>query len=404
MNMSDRVTISISDGIADVRFNRADKRNALDGEQFQAIVDAGESLKTNKKIRVVVLSGEGASFCAGLDLASMGAMAGGGDRSTQEKQPSASDMEEGRITHLGQQSAWVWQEVPVPVIAAVHGHALGGGCQIALGADIRFAHPDTKFSVRENYWGLVPDMAGTVLLQGLVRPDIMKDIVMSARIFDGREAHEIGVVTRLGKYHSIKLPGLNFKVPFLDQIYKRVSIQNRSVELEFQAVTIDQANVYFKSMILFSVMNVEEETIKNVAFKFISEKDLMQALIRTVEGSIRAFVSTKKQAEVLNVRRDIVDNVKEQIDVTLEGWGYHVQDLQINDITFDEAIMTSMSKVVASNNLKAAAENEEETPQRLQLQPLLPASQQKIAAGWRCHSPQWLEDLQLRRGRPGREC
>ena len=168
----------------------------------------------------------------------------------------------------------------------------------------------------------------------------------------------IGVVTRLGKYHSIKLPGLNFKVPFLDQIYKRVSIQNRSVELEFQAVTIDQANVYFKSMILFSVMNVEEVTIKNVAFKFISEKDLMQALIRTVEGSIRAFVSTKKQAEVLNVRRDIVDNVKEQIDVTLEGWGYHVQDLQINDITFDEAIMTSMSKVVASNNLKAAAENE----------------------------------------------
>ncbi len=168
----------------------------------------------------------------------------------------------------------------------------------------------------------------------------------------------IGVVTMFGKYKRILRPGLNFKIPFLEQIYKRVSIQNRSVELEFQAVTIDQANVYFKSMILFSVMNVEEETIKNVAFKFISEKDLMQALIRTVEGSIRAFVSTKKQAEVLNVRRDIVLNVKEQIDVTLEGWGYHVQDLQINDITFDEAIMTSMSKVVASNNLKAAAENE----------------------------------------------
>jgi len=113
----------------------------------------------------------------------------------------------------------------------------------------------------------------------------------------------IGVVTRLGKYHSIKLPGLNFKVPFLDQLYKRVSIQNRSVELEFQAVTVDQANVYFKSMLLYSVLNIDEDTIKNVAFKFISEKDLMQALIRTVEGSIRAFVSTKKQAEVLNVRR-----------------------------------------------------------------------------------------------------
>jgi regulator of protease activity HflC (stomatin/prohibitin superfamily) len=168
----------------------------------------------------------------------------------------------------------------------------------------------------------------------------------------------IGVVTRLGKYHSIKRPGLNFKVPFLDQLYKRVSIQNRSVELEFQAVTVDQANVYFKSMLLYSVLNIDEDTIKNVAFKFISEKDLMQALIRTVEGSIRAFVSTKKQAEVLNVRRDIVENVKDQVDVQLESWGYHLQDLQINDITFDEAIITSMSKVVASNNLKAAAENE----------------------------------------------
>ncbi len=168
----------------------------------------------------------------------------------------------------------------------------------------------------------------------------------------------IGVVTRLGKYHSIKRPGLNFKVPFLDQIYKRVSIQNRSVELEFQAVTVDQANVYFKSMLLYSVLNVDEETIKNVAFKFISDKDLMQALVRTVEGSIRAFVATKKQAEVLNVRRDIVENVKEQVDMQLESWGYHLQDLQINDITFDQAIIESMSKVVASNNLKAAAENE----------------------------------------------
>lgn len=194
-NMSERVIVNISDGIADVRFNRPEKRNALDGEQFAAIVEAGESLKGNKKIRVVVVSGEGASFCAGLDLASMGGMA------TGERQggntPTASDMQEGRITHLGQQSAWVWQEVPVPVIAAVHGHALGGGCQIALGADMRFAHPDTKFSVRETYWGLVPDMAGTVLMQGLVRPDVMKDIVFSARIFDGREAHEMGLVTRL---------------------------------------------------------------------------------------------------------------------------------------------------------------------------------------------------------------
>lgn len=168
----------------------------------------------------------------------------------------------------------------------------------------------------------------------------------------------IGVVTMFGKFQRVMRPGLNFKIPFLEQIFKRVSVQNRSVELEFQAVTVDQANVYFKSMLLYSVLNHDEETIKNVAFKFISEKDLMQALVRTVEGSIRAFVATKKQAEILSVRREIVENVKEQVDMTLETWGYHLQDLQINDITFDDAIMNSMSKVVASNNLKAAAENE----------------------------------------------
>lgn len=128
----------------------------------------------------------------------------------------------------------------------------------------------------------------------------------------------IAVVTMFGKYRRVLRPGLNFKIPFLEQVFKKVSIQNRSVELEFQAVTIDQANVYFKSMLLYSVQNEQEETIQKVAFKFISDKDLMQALIRTVEGSIRAFVSTKKQAEVLNVRRDIVENVKEQVDVALK--------------------------------------------------------------------------------------
>jgi regulator of protease activity HflC (stomatin/prohibitin superfamily) len=168
----------------------------------------------------------------------------------------------------------------------------------------------------------------------------------------------IAVITMFGKYRRILRPGLSFKLPIVEQVFKTVSIQNRSVELEFQAVTLDQANVYFKSMLLYSVINQEEETIKNVAFKFISDKDLMQALIRTVEGSIRGFVATKKQAEILLLRREIVEFVKEQIDQSLESWGYHLQDLQINDITFDQVIMESMSKVVASNNLKAAAENE----------------------------------------------
>jgi regulator of protease activity HflC (stomatin/prohibitin superfamily) len=168
----------------------------------------------------------------------------------------------------------------------------------------------------------------------------------------------IGVITMFGKYRRIVRPGLNFKIPFLEVVFKRVSVQNRSVELEFQAVTQDQANVYFKSMLLYSVQNAEEETVKKVAFKFIAEKDLMQALIRTIEGNIRSFVATKKQAEVLGLRREIVQYVKVEVDHSLEDWGYHLQDLQINDITFDKLILDSMSKVVASNNLKAAAENE----------------------------------------------
>lgn len=168
----------------------------------------------------------------------------------------------------------------------------------------------------------------------------------------------IAVTTIFGKYNRVLFPGLNWKIPIIEKVFKRVSIQNRSVELEFQAITIDQANVYFKAMLLYAVWNQEEETIKNVAFKFMDERSFMQALVRTIEGSIRGFVATKRQAEVLGLRKDITEHVKEQIDKTLEEWGFHLLDLQMNDITFDEVIMKSMAQVVASNNLKAAAENE----------------------------------------------
>ena len=168
----------------------------------------------------------------------------------------------------------------------------------------------------------------------------------------------IGIITMFGKYRRIALPGLRFKLPIVETVFKKISYQNRSVELEFQAITTDQANVYFKSMLLYSVQNQDEETLKKVAFKFVSDKDMMQALIRTIEGSIRTYVASKKQAEVLGLRKEIVEYVKEQVDHTLENWGYHLQDLQVNDITFDKVILDSMSKVVASNNLKAAAENE----------------------------------------------
>lgn len=168
----------------------------------------------------------------------------------------------------------------------------------------------------------------------------------------------ITVITVFGKYSRIMRPGLNIRIPVIQKVFARISTQNRSVELEFQATTSDQANVNFKAMLLYSVLNQDEETIKNVAFKFVDEESFMTALVRTIEGSIRSFVATKKQAEVLALRTEIVKEVKEELDHTLEEWGYHLIDLQLNDIAFDELIMKSMAKVVASSNLRAAAENE----------------------------------------------
>lgn len=194
----DRVRITVADGIADVRMTRADKRNALDMAMFGALADAGDYLKTAPGVRVAVLSGEGKSFCAGLDMSVMTALAGNRDEAAaQAGDDNPGAMSTSGITHRGQQVAWVWQEVPVPVIAAVHGHALGGGIQIALGADIRIVHPDTKLSVREVYWGLVPDMTGTLFLARLVGADVAKELVFTARIFDGREGHRLGLATRL---------------------------------------------------------------------------------------------------------------------------------------------------------------------------------------------------------------
>ncbi len=168
----------------------------------------------------------------------------------------------------------------------------------------------------------------------------------------------VAITTIFGKYNRTLYPGLSFRVPFIEQIFKRISVQNRAVELNFQAVTVDQANVHFTSLLLFSVMDNAEETVKKVAFRFVGDRDFMASLTRTVEGSIRSFVATKKQQEVLLLRREITDAVKVNIDHMLEDWGFHLIDLQINDITFDEEVMRSMSKIVAANNLKAAAENE----------------------------------------------
>ena len=196
--MNDRVRIEIENGVADVKLVRSDKMNALDNAMFEALVAAGDQLKTEKGVRAIVLSGEGRAFCAGLDMGNFGRMAegGGGGNPT-----SRSDEALGARTHgpanRAQYACWVWREAPVPVIAAVHGVAFGGGFQLALGADMRYVAPDARLAVMEIKWGLVPDMAGTQLMRHLAREDIVRELTYTGRIFSGEEAHRYGFATRV---------------------------------------------------------------------------------------------------------------------------------------------------------------------------------------------------------------
>ena len=183
-----RVTIAIENGVADVRLNRADKMNALDRAMLDGIAEVGAHLKALSGLRAVVLSGEGRAFCAGLDIASFGAE-GMGSMALLERTHGTSN--------LFQHVAMVWREMPVPVIAAVHGTCFGGGLQIALGADIRMAAPGTRLSIMEIKWGLVPDMGGFVLTRGLVRGDVLRELTYSGRVVDATEAQALGLVTQV---------------------------------------------------------------------------------------------------------------------------------------------------------------------------------------------------------------
>ncbi|HEX2485570.1 MAG TPA: crotonase/enoyl-CoA hydratase family protein [Myxococcota bacterium] len=192
--MSDRVTLALADdGVADVRLNRPDKLNALDAEMFDALVAAGESLARERGVRAVVLSGEGRAFCAGLDFS--------GFRQTAQGGPSRNlfDRSAPSPANHAQRAAWIWRELPVPVIAAVHGVAYGGGLQIALAADVRLLAPDARLSVRELHWGLVPDMSGTQTLRHLVRLDVAKELTYTARIVGAEEAVRLGLATRVAE-------------------------------------------------------------------------------------------------------------------------------------------------------------------------------------------------------------
>ncbi len=191
--MTDRIAVEFRNGVADVRLTRTDKMNALDDAMFSALLETGEKLKTMPGLRAVVLSGEGRAFCAGLDMSSFGKMESG--------ERGAGGLVDTPRTEGGanraQQAVLVWREIPVPVIAAVHGVAFGGGFQLALSADLRFVAADVRMSVMEIKWGLVPDMAGMALMRLLVRDDVMRDLTYSGRIFDGTEALALGIATRV---------------------------------------------------------------------------------------------------------------------------------------------------------------------------------------------------------------
>lgn len=189
--MNDRVSIAISDGVADVRLNRPDKMNALDPAMFTGIAEAGATLAAASDVRVVVLSGAGRAFCAGLDMGSFTSLASTSGGSGSLEGRSYGD------ANLFQHVAWLWRQLPVPVIAAVHGVAFGGGFQIMLGADVRIAAPDTKLSIMEIKWGLVPDMAGIPLTRGLMRNDVLRELTFTGRVFSAAEGVGYGCITRV---------------------------------------------------------------------------------------------------------------------------------------------------------------------------------------------------------------
>ena len=193
--MTDLVTINRQGGVADVRLNRPDKYNALSPEMFAAIIEAGQELMAAKDVRAVVLSGNGRGFCAGLDMQSMQGLA---ETEAGPEGAAASLMNRGDSPeNHAQRPAYIWKQLPMPVIAAVHGVAYGGGCQIALGTDIRYAAPNAKFSVMEIKWGLIPDMSLTQTLRDLVPLDVAKELTFTGRVVSGEEAHALGLVTHL---------------------------------------------------------------------------------------------------------------------------------------------------------------------------------------------------------------
>jgi enoyl-CoA hydratase/carnithine racemase len=238
--MNDRVVIQLdSDGVADVRLNRADKMNAIDSAMIEGILAAQDRLRAERRLRVVVLHGEGRAFCAGLDISRFAAMGaeGSGRNYTLAGRTHG-------IANAPQQSAWGWRDLPVPVIAAVHGVAFGGGLQIALGADIRYVSPDVKLSVMEIKWGLVPDMAGIPLLRELVRGDVARELTYSGRIINGEEAVTLGLATWSGAdpLAHARAMARNIARSNPDAIRAAKRLLNRSTDADAAALLISESH------------------------------------------------------------------------------------------------------------------------------------------------------------------
>lgn len=236
MPANDRVSIHLGeDGVAQVKLTRADKMNALDHEMFERIIEAGHELHGMKGVRVVVLSGEGRAFCAGLDLSNFA-------RKPSPDEPDLTQRTHGNANRA-QQAAMVWRKLPVPVIAAVHGVCFGGGLQIASGADIRVVHPETRMAIMEMKWGLVPDMGGYALWRGLVRDDVMRELVYTNREFTGEEAKEYGLATHVDANPHAKSTAIASEIanrnPHAIRAAKR--LQAGMMEKDTDAILMDES-------------------------------------------------------------------------------------------------------------------------------------------------------------------
>ncbi|MFI4936003.1 MAG: crotonase/enoyl-CoA hydratase family protein [Caulobacterales bacterium] len=196
--MAERVKVTMDRGVAEVRLNRPDKMNALDGGMFEALIEAGERLKRDANLRAVVISGAGRAFCAGLDVHTL-EMLTPSDRASHSPFASATEQRPYGIANRVQYAVWVWHELPVPVIAAVHGAAMGSGLELALGADIRIVTADTRMAMVEVDWGMVPDMCGVHLMRALARDDAVRELMFTSRVFTGEQAVAMGLASRLAE-------------------------------------------------------------------------------------------------------------------------------------------------------------------------------------------------------------